>query len=225
MLILLKKRLNANRSYGFTLIELLVTIAIIALLLSILLPALAQARRQAKVVAVQAELYSITLALETYALDNQEHYPPTRADCSWNARAHWFALPAELAGGNYLPLAQDNGITFAGVEDRFNLGYTYKYIKVGTRLDYTGSPSTQWLWIPGGFPNADDGTLTGYTDPKSSPVTWVLYSYGPDFDENNLIKSDFPLRQTYWYNARTKQGIITRARMKSGHYAGSGVNY
>jgi len=86
---------------AFTLIELLVVIAIIALLMGILTPALSLARERAKIVVVNSELYGIGIAIEAYAMDNGNKYPPTREDCIEGEHHH--QLPKELAKQGYLP--------------------------------------------------------------------------------------------------------------------------
>lgn len=62
---------------GFTLIELLVVVAIIALLISILLPSLAAAREQAKRSACAANLKGIAFACLTYAEDSKQGVLPS----------------------------------------------------------------------------------------------------------------------------------------------------
>ena len=61
---------------GFTIIELLTVVAIIGLLISILLPALSNARRQAKDVNASAHLHAIETALEMFQ-NERGQYPPS----------------------------------------------------------------------------------------------------------------------------------------------------
>jgi prepilin-type N-terminal cleavage/methylation domain-containing protein len=60
---------------GFTLIELLVVVAIIALLISILLPSLSRARELSKRVVCRANLRGIGQSCKIYANENEEAWP------------------------------------------------------------------------------------------------------------------------------------------------------
>ncbi len=65
------------RRKGFTLIELLVVVAIIALLISILLPSLARAREITKRAVCASNLRGIGQAMKVYSNDNADWYPTT----------------------------------------------------------------------------------------------------------------------------------------------------
>jgi len=206
---------------GFTLIELLVVTAIIALLLGILLPAMGRARLQAKVVTVNAELREIGMALEAYSFDNNDKYPPTRVDCMLGG--HFYQLPCELVESNYLPEPGEDTFMAAGIEDRFNRGYTYKYRSVGT-LIYNRTVVVEngaFLWIPDGFPGSEQEEGKEYADAKESPVSWVLYSQGPRFDLDRMKEQNYPVPTDTWYDPQTRQGVIVRMRLQNGTQIGS----
>lgn len=64
-----------HRFRAFTLIELLVVVSIIALLVSILLPALGRAREQTHLVVCQVRLKQLGLGLTMYSQDNEDYFP------------------------------------------------------------------------------------------------------------------------------------------------------
>ncbi|MDB5299664.1 MAG: hypothetical protein JWO87_1327 [Phycisphaerales bacterium] len=72
---ILKDRRANGRYGGFTLVELLVVIGIIALLMSILLPALQKARAAANAVKCESNLRSLMLGFTMFAMDHKQHLP------------------------------------------------------------------------------------------------------------------------------------------------------
>jgi len=87
----------------FTLIELLVVVAIIAVLVAILLPALNNARQQALNIQCQARLSNLAQAAIAYSMDYNKFPPPNEHVLGLSYPQHWYRWFQFLFWDNYLP--------------------------------------------------------------------------------------------------------------------------
>lgn len=109
--------MRQRRKY-FTLIELLVVIAIIAILASMLLPALNQARDKADAIKCMSNLKQVASAMNAYALDNSDFIPtPTLRSRGYAGGFTWTFPGGESATANpgWIPMPWYlNLITYGG---------------------------------------------------------------------------------------------------------------
>lgn len=208
-------RVSTQRPLGFTLVELLLVIAIIAILASLLLPALARAKEKAKVVKVHAELYGVGLALEMYSDDHEGQLPPVRVNCNTDLSTHWCQFPIELAQEGYLARGDKPGMA-ANMEDVFNPGHTYKYAAPGPQILNDSPGGNYKLWVPDDFPECATNAGHYYSTRADSPVRWVLWSLGPRPDSDKTQDSHAPIANRSWYRRSGDGGVIARMATKEG---------
>jgi prepilin-type N-terminal cleavage/methylation domain-containing protein len=78
-----------DRQSAFTLVELLVVIGVIAVLIALLLPALAKARRSAQDLVCASNVRQIANVFFVYANENKGYYPPLAPDVNSPILDHW----------------------------------------------------------------------------------------------------------------------------------------
>ena len=115
---MLKKNLpHLGKHQGFTLIELLVVIAIIAILASLLLPALSNAKSKAHQISCMNNYRQLQFCWLMYIDDNNGHLPPN-ASVSGSSRGTWSATAQTWIKGNAFSDKTDQNI---------RVGVLYKY--------------------------------------------------------------------------------------------------
>lgn len=124
---------------GFTLIELLVVISIIALLISILLPALSRSRQLGRATSCMSNLHSLGEAVHMYADANDGRFPSVGLAHGGNVdeSAAWMNVMAKEYGSLGVTRCPADESphwtqTVPGTDQRRRLSYASNYYTVGT---------------------------------------------------------------------------------------------
>jgi len=125
--------LMSTSKRGFTLVELLVVIGIIALLISILLPAMQKARDSAVTIKCLSRVRDLGMACQMYANDNRGSFPPIMEAATPNGAGNGYGTAPSWAGGPCIfPVVTNNTANLR------SSGYLTLYLG-------TGDPTTKYI--------------------------------------------------------------------------------
>ncbi|MFO0839182.1 MAG: prepilin-type N-terminal cleavage/methylation domain-containing protein [Phycisphaerae bacterium] len=196
----------SKRRRAFTLIELLVVVAIIALLISILLPSLSAAREQAKVAKCTANLKSIMTASYSYFGDQKDTFPffakaagtaanPINGVSSWTYAGKFVS--------QYWQAWQGGMVYFTSKEKPLNPYLIGQIPEDNAEILSAKCPSDVWTYQRGTFAPGDVAdesvstyddvgvsyqfNLTGIDTDHSSATVTPWRNYGQGWQQNLLI--------------------------------------
>ena len=165
---------------GFTLLELLVVVAIIALLMALLVPSLARARRVAQTTACLANLRQLGTASTFYANEYNNYMPAYHgtSPVAFSDPGHWVQTLAKYVGGSPMMDSTTQLVVGAYTDAGGNVVTSFPNMKA-----FNCPAVAPDLWVQtSGYPY-------WWTAPAPNPLTYAISYYSSDDTPYGVGKS------------------------------------
>jgi prepilin-type N-terminal cleavage/methylation domain-containing protein len=216
-----------KRARSFTLIELLVVIAIIAILASMLLPALSAARERARRIVCMGNLKQTGVALAMYAIDNDERYPTGNAELNSGEGVQALYVEYDKEKPRQLAFLMTEGyLSDDGAKIFYCPSWTNPYIKYDHADDAVWG--TQGGWQSGGWSSFDSlgigGVHTAYEYRGSFPHNGKLWGSGantpsPRSADLREEDSDYAVVADRWLHKNSDRQFMNDVKLGAGFWA------
>ncbi len=170
------------KNKAFTLVELLVVVAIIALLVSILLPALGEAREQAKKVVCLSNSHQWAIGTQVYCNDNKDNFPArfnASGERTHNGLLYYYVNESPTANND--PKQPRMNLLDIFVEP-YLVDYKVTFCPANTTAPQTWDEQKEY-WLSQNnreYVLGDYGLFVGY----DVVLDYVAWGPGPDFTPN-----------------------------------------
>lgn len=186
---------------GFNLLELLVVMAIIAVLVAMIIPAINQAKEYAVITVCKSNERQLLIGLTTYAQDNSNAVPPHNAsNIGANGYINWATRPINtVLGANIQRMAQ-SGNSYGNY---MGLGHVIGggYLGDADNMKVIIEPTAKWIYNPAAnTPQLFQATYQWYwTNHRKTPAfnaPTIVWSYPGYYYRGwlNMVPGDWDIR-------------------------------
>lgn len=213
-----RKEMRTIQKQEFTIIELLVVIAVIAILATLLLPALNSARERGRSISCVSNMKQIYMGIATYIGDNNDYMPPHSGSNQSNgacAKINIYLRQTKnlktLPWDSEIIAFKEPGNVFFCPAIRTDLNYP-------TVIDDAMPADPYWCpnYVPTGRHTATSGTVGGWLRREVNNTA----KFVPVVKLNKIRNSSMIMAETTWCEAGDSGLIYGTHRLRDGQYIG-----